>query len=66
MTDVPSFREELISQIPALQLLRKLGYSYLNPVEALATRGGKLSNVLLDDILIAQLRKMNRSSIQMY
>jgi type I restriction enzyme, R subunit len=60
MTDVPSFREELISQIPALQLLRRLGYTYLNPVEALAARGGKLSNVLLEDILVAQLRKMNR------
>src|SRR5579859_6062497 len=60
MTDVPSFREELISQIPALQLLRKLGYSYLNPVEAMVARGGKLSNVLLDELLVAQLRKMNR------
>jgi type I restriction enzyme, R subunit len=60
MTDVPSFREELISQIPALQLLHGLGYNYLNPVEALAVRGGKLSNVVLEDILVAQLRKMNR------
>src|SRR5450755_1836805 len=57
---MPSFREELISQIPALQLLRAMGYSYLNPEQALAARGGKLSNVVLDSILEAQLRKINR------
>ena len=46
-----AFREELISQIPALQLLMAMGYRYLTPDEALAHRGGKLSNVILDDIL---------------
>jgi type I restriction enzyme, R subunit len=62
MTDAPSFREELISQIPALQLLmtKEMGYTYLNPNQALATHGGKLSNVLLDTILEEQLRKLNR------
>ncbi len=60
MTMMPSFREELISQIPALQLLRAMGYTYLNPDQALAGRGGKLSNVLLDSVLEAQLRKINR------
>lgn len=58
MTGTPSFREELISQIPAIQLLRALGYTYLNPEQALAARG-RLSNVLLDDVLAAQLRKLN-------
>ncbi|MBA2680354.1 MAG: HsdR family type I site-specific deoxyribonuclease, partial [Ktedonobacteraceae bacterium] len=60
MTPTPSFREELISQIPALQLLRALGYTYLNPDQALVARGGTLSNVLLDTILVPQLRKLNR------
>lgn len=60
MTHVPSFREELISQIPALQLLHALGYTYLTPDQALAARGGKLSNVLLDSVLEAQLRELNR------
>ena len=60
MTMMPSFREELISQIPALQLQRAMGYSYLNPEQALAARGGKLSNVVLDSVLEAQLRKINR------
>ena len=38
-----SFKEDHISQIPALQLLKKLGYTYLSPDEALAMRGGKTS-----------------------
>ncbi len=57
---MPSFREELISQIPALQLLHAMDYSYLNPEQALAARGGKLSNVVLDSVLEAQLREINR------
>jgi len=55
----PSFREDHISQIPALQLLQNLGFTYLTPSEALEARGGRTSNVLLEDILIPQLRKLN-------
>ena len=54
-----SFKEDHISQIPALQLLQKLGYTYLTPDEALAMRGGKTSNVLLEDVLRNQLRRIN-------
>ena len=57
MPDVPSFDEDSISKLPALLLLRKLGYTYLKPDEALAARGGRYSNVLLESILIEQLRK---------
>ena len=53
------FKEDHISQIPALQLLQKLGYTYLTPDEALAMRGGKTSNVLLEDVLRSQLRRIN-------
>ncbi len=60
MSSTPSFREELISQIPALQLLMALGYEYLTPDDALAKRGGKFRNVLLDDVLINWLREHNR------
>ena len=59
MMNVPSFREELVSQIPALQLLKALGYTYLTPTEALAARGGKLSNVILDSVLATFLRRQN-------
>jgi len=31
----PSFKEEYISQIPALQLLMQLGFTYLPPPAAL-------------------------------
>lgn len=55
----PSFREDDASQLPALQLLMRLGYAYLSPEEALAARGGKTSNVLLEDILRSQLKAIN-------
>jgi len=57
--ETPSFKEDHISQIPALQLLQKLGYTYLNPAEAENLRGGKTSNILLDDILRKQLKEIN-------
>ncbi|MBN1122216.1 MAG: type I restriction endonuclease subunit R [Anaerolineae bacterium] len=55
----PSYREELISQIPALQVLIHLGYEYLNPAEALALREGKKRSVVLTGILEPWLRTHN-------
>ena len=57
--NTPSFKEDHISQIPALQLLQKLGYTYLSPAEADKLRGGKTSNVLLDDVLRKRLKEIN-------
>ena len=57
--NTPSFKEDHISQIPALQMLQKLGYTYLSPAEAEKMRGGKTTNVLLDDILRKQLKEIN-------
>ena len=54
-----SFHEDDISKIPALRLLEKLGYTYLSPEDALRLRDGKLSNVLLEDVLREQLRRIN-------
>ncbi len=54
------FDEKYLSQIPALQMLVNLGYQYLVPAEALAARGGKAGNVLLEEILREQLKKLNR------
>ncbi len=56
----PADREDDISQIPALHLLQTLGYSYLTPAQALAMRGGRKSNVFLDSVLEAQLKRLNR------
>jgi type I restriction enzyme R subunit len=58
--DIPSFKEEHISQIPALQLLIKLGYKYLTPQEALEVRSNRSSNVLLESILKKQLLQINK------
>ena len=60
MADLPSFLEDDISQIPALQLLQNLGWQYLTPEDAVSLRGGKLSNVLLETVLVEQLKKLNR------
>lgn len=52
--------EKYLSQIPALQVLVNLGYHYLTPAEAMAARAGKAGNVLLEEVLREQLKKMNR------
>ena len=57
--ETPSFKEDHISQIPALQILVNLGYTYLSPAEAERQRGGKTTNVLLEDILRKQLKEIN-------
>jgi type I restriction enzyme R subunit len=57
--ETPSFKEDHISQIPALQMLVNLGYTYLSPAEADRQRGNKTSNVLLEDVLRKQLKEIN-------
>jgi type I restriction enzyme R subunit len=57
--DTPSFKEDHISQIPAIQMLVNLGYTYLSPAEADRLRGGKTTNVLLEDVLRKQLKEIN-------
>ena len=52
--------EKYQSQIPALQLLVALGFKPLSGAEALALRGGRLRNVVLDEVLTDQLLKLNR------
>lgn len=48
------------SQVPALQLLVALGFTALSQEEALRLRGGRLRNVVLDDVLAEQLMRINR------
>ncbi len=54
------FNEKYLSQIPALQVLINMGYNYLTPGETLKERLGKKSNVLLENILREQLKRINR------
>jgi type I restriction enzyme, R subunit len=61
---LPSFLEDHVSQIPALQLLQNLGYVYLRREEVHLERRGKLSNVLLEVVLKKQLRRLNRISFK--
>jgi len=58
--ETPSFKEDHISQIPALQFLQNMGYTYLSPKEVDEQRGNKLGNVILEGILEAQLRRQNK------
>lgn len=60
MHPTPSFKEDHISQIPAVQLLQRMGWTYLTPEQALALRGGRAARVILHAVLEEQLRKMNR------
>ncbi|MDF5386854.1 HsdR family type I site-specific deoxyribonuclease [Vibrio parahaemolyticus] len=54
------FNEKYLSQIPALQQLINLCYQYLTPEQALAERGGRSANVILEGVLRHQLKKINR------
>lgn len=56
---IPSFKEDHISQLPALKLLMNMGWQYLSPEQALEARGGRTSNVLLESILKKQLEHLN-------
>ncbi|MBX7042370.1 MAG: HsdR family type I site-specific deoxyribonuclease [Ignavibacteria bacterium] len=57
--NTPSFKEDHISQIPALEMLMKLGFKYLSQEEALDLRAGKTTNVILEKVLRKQLREIN-------
>lgn len=54
--------EKFQSQVPALQVLVALGYQPLSQAQAEKLRGGRLRNVVLDDVLVDQLLKLNRFS----
>jgi type I restriction enzyme R subunit len=56
----PAFTEDTLSQLPALHLLQKLGWTLLTPTEALKLRGGRKGEVLLRPILERQLNEINR------
>lgn len=55
----PPFTEDALSQLPALHLLQKMGWTLLKPSEALTLRGGRSSEVVLRPILEKQLMAIN-------
>lgn len=52
--------EKFQSQIPAIQLLVAMGFKPLSQEEALFLRGGRQRNVVLDDVLVESLMRINR------
>jgi type I restriction enzyme, R subunit len=54
------YLEEIRSQIPAVQLLANLGWTYLTPAEALHLRGSREKNVILTGVLEPWLRHHNQ------
>ncbi len=54
------FNEEYLSQIPAIQLLINLGYKYITPEQTVKERNGKVSGVLLENILRNRLKAINK------
>lgn len=56
-----AYLEDNISKYPAIELLRKLGYTYISPEECESQRDG-LYNVILKDVLRNQLSRLNSYS----
>lgn len=54
---VPKFQEEYSAKLPALTLLSNLGWSFLSPSQSLIARDGKQDQVVLRQILRAELAK---------
>jgi len=54
------FLEDIVSHLPALQLLCNLGYTYLTPSEVNQLRDNRKGNALLKPILEQQLRQLNQ------
>ena len=57
--DKSLYLEKNISQQPAIDLLRSMGYTYITPEDCEVQRGSRY-HVLLRDILRGQLRRLNR------
>ena len=54
-----AYLERNASQIPAIELLQAMGYTYISPEDCEKQRGSRY-HVLLRDILRGQLRRLNR------
>lgn len=59
MNTMINYTENNDSQKPAINLLRKLGWTYITPEETVKERGSLFSNVILEDILGERLSHIN-------
>src|SRR5712671_3666917 len=55
----PPFTEDAVSQLSALHLLQKMGWTLLTPAEALKLRAGRKGEVILRPELERQLTAIN-------
>ncbi len=53
---IPDYLEKTQSQLPALEILIKMGWKYLSPAECVRFRGGRLGTIILDSILTSHIR----------
>ncbi len=60
----PPTSEDATSQLPALDLLQQLGWTWLPPSEADRLRGGRRSEVLLREVLAESLARLNRYEVR--
>ncbi len=52
----PSYLEKVQSQLPALELLIKMGWQYLTPEETTRLRSGRMGSAILEPILLEHIR----------
>ncbi len=60
----PPTSEDATSQLPALDLLQQLGWTYIPPGEIDTLRGGRRSEVLLTGVLAQALARINRFEVR--
>ena len=61
---IPSYQEAVQSQLPALQLLVEMGWSYLPPEECRRLRGGRMGAAILEPVLTDFIRETGRFSFK--
>ena len=61
MNNQDAYLESNASHVPAVELLKAMGYAYISPTNCDLQRGSRY-HVLLKDILRGQLRRLNRYS----
>ncbi len=58
--ETPSYLEKVQSQLPALQLLIQMGWTYLPPDECVRLRDGRLGSTILEPVLTGFIRRTGR------
>ena len=58
--ELPSYLEKVQCQLPALQLLVQMGWTYLPPEECVRLRDGRLGSAILEPLLTEFIRRTGR------